>query len=94
MEHPELCTLAVSGPIPSDVLALSVGVSPAAAAVLAARLAAADHVDDESRGILELLGADGLARYDASKYAWIEDVVRTDRTAAAIAARVTREDVG
>jgi len=94
MEHRELRTLAVSRPIPSDVLALSAGVSPALATVLASRLEALALAQEESRGLLELLGAERLAPFDPSKYGWMEEIVREDRTAAAIAARVRREDLG
>jgi ABC-type phosphate/phosphonate transport system substrate-binding protein len=93
MEHRELRTLAVSKAIPSDVLALSVRVSPALAAALSARFEALTRVEVGLRGLLELLGAERLAPFDASKYGWMEDIVREDRTAAAIAARVRREDL-
>ena len=94
MEHHELRALAVSRAIPSDVLALSIGLLPGLSAVLAARLEAVALAQEEPRGLLELLGAERLAPFDGSRYGWMADVVREDRTAAAIAARVRREDLG
>jgi serine/threonine protein kinase/ABC-type phosphate/phosphonate transport system substrate-binding protein len=77
-----LAVLAVSDPIPSDVLAMRADLPEDVGDVIAGAFARARPEDPSSRSLLAALSADGFARFDPSRYAWIAQAVREDENAA------------
>jgi serine/threonine protein kinase/ABC-type phosphate/phosphonate transport system substrate-binding protein len=81
-KDPSLTVLAVSDPIPSDVLAMRADLPEDVGDVIAGAFARARTDDPGSRALLAALSADGFARFDRERYAWIAQAVREDENAA------------
>jgi serine/threonine protein kinase/ABC-type phosphate/phosphonate transport system substrate-binding protein len=77
-DHDELRTLAVSEPIPSDVMATNAQLPEPVARALVARLALLDPQDVASRSLLAAVGAEALGRFDPGRYLWIADAVERE----------------
>jgi serine/threonine-protein kinase len=81
-KDPSLKVLAVSDPIPSDVLAMRADLPADVGEVIAGTFARARPEDPSSRALLAALSADGFTRFDLERYAWIAQAVREDENAA------------
>jgi len=81
-KHQELSVLAVSDPIPSDVLALHAELPPSVGEAIAQGFARARPEDPGTRGLLAAVSADGFTKFDRKRYEWIARAVREDEHAA------------
>ena len=88
-DYEELQALAVSDPIPSDVMAMNSQLPEPIARALVARLASLDPRDVASRSLLAAVGAERLGRFDASRYLWIAEAIDEESRAREHAARDT-----
>ncbi|MBN8609707.1 MAG: protein kinase [Deltaproteobacteria bacterium] len=78
----DLAVLAVSDPIPSDVLAMRADLPADVGDVIATAFARARPDDASSRALLAALSADGFTSFEPDRYTWIADAVREDEHAA------------
>ncbi len=78
----ELAVLAVSDPIPSDVLVMRADLPSDVGDVIATAFARARPEDPPSRALLAALSADGFTLFEPKRYTWIADAVREDENAA------------
>ncbi len=81
-DHRELKVLAVSDPIPSDVLALHAELPPAIGRSVASGFAKASPDDALTRGLLAAVSADGFTKFEPARYEWVARAVREDEQSA------------
>jgi ABC-type phosphate/phosphonate transport system substrate-binding protein len=82
-DHDELQALAVSDPIPSDVMAMNALLPEAIARALVARLVSLDPRDVASRSLLAAVGAERLGRFEPARYLWIAEAIDEEARARA-----------
>ena len=87
-DHDELVALAVSDPIPSDVMALHAHLPEVIAKALVARLAGLDPLDVTSRSLLAAFGAERLGPFDPSRYLSIAAAIDDEERGRSIGAGI------